>query len=37
LLAREIVGTAKLGAARESFAARGIRWVVAVLEREGGA
>ncbi len=36
-LAREIVGTATLGAARESFAARGIRWMVAVLEREGGA
>jgi len=35
--AREIVGTATLGAARESFAARGIRWVIAVLEREGGA
>jgi putative peptide zinc metalloprotease protein len=34
---RQIVGTATLGAARESFAARGVRWLVSVFEREGGA
>ncbi|QCP50822.1 HlyD family efflux transporter periplasmic adaptor subunit [Trinickia violacea] len=36
-LARQIAGTATLGGARESFAMRGLRRLVSVLEREGGA
>jgi putative peptide zinc metalloprotease protein len=36
-LARQTNGTATLGHARESLAARGFRRVVSVLEREGGA
>lgn len=35
-LARQTVGAATLGHARESFAWRGVKWVVAVLQREGG-
>ncbi|TKC91202.1 HlyD family efflux transporter periplasmic adaptor subunit [Trinickia terrae] len=36
-LARQITGTATLGSARESLAARGVSRIVSVLEREGGA
>ncbi|SDG43195.1 HlyD family efflux transporter periplasmic adaptor subunit [Paraburkholderia phenazinium] len=36
-LARQIDGTATLGGARESFAVRGFKRLVSVLEREGGA
>lgn len=34
---REIVGTATIGAARQSFAWRALKWLAAVFVREGGA
>lgn len=36
-LARQIAGSATLGGARQSFAVRGLKRLVSVLEREGGA
>ncbi|RDU95939.1 HlyD family efflux transporter periplasmic adaptor subunit [Trinickia dinghuensis] len=34
---REIVGTATIGGARQSFAWRGLKWLTSVFERESGA
>lgn len=34
---REIVGTATIGASRQSFAWRALKWLAAVFVREGGA
>jgi putative peptide zinc metalloprotease protein len=34
---REIAGTATIGGSRQSFVWRGLKWLAAVFEREGGA
>jgi hypothetical protein len=37
VLSRETVGTVLVGRERESLAWRGLKWMISVVQREGGA